>query len=839
MTHLLHSYVADQLSERLGRHRVVVWYDPRSEFAPFVQEATGGNGGDGPQVVSLGGTPIHLVMHDGSLYSARARVEPLVSGDDPPAIVIYLAGVTRDPDGSVLMELELAGSRWEPQLKQLARNALRQRFTDGVVDELLNRQNITYGDLVAAAGVDGASAPSVLKTLLKGRSPDDQLATWLATPALDGEIVGKEAHTELAKLIRVRLGVGVDGEDLDKWRSITARFVLAVEFRSDLKADWPRELDSVPSVAADVERNARSIAQALRSEYAVAYPDLADRAAQELGLEQAPIDALALGAIDTFRFEEAVLLKRCGELIRAGQYVQVGDIATERRSSFWLLESIERQSQWEAVRLAAELGCMADEVESALSKTPASASAWVDGYATSWHKLDRAQRQLEAWLPKLDDDPDEQALAAVRHRYDDVLNRLAQGFVAALESSDWSIDGQLLQTSVYDDVVASTPGRVAFFLVDAMRYEMGVELAERLEPHAEVNIRPAMGTLPSITKMGMAALMPGAATSYDVIESGGKLVARVGGSDLADRQSRTSRIKALVPASVDLELGEVHALTKNKLLAKIGDARLVVVRSQEIDFFGEGGFQARAIMDTVIENLARAVRKLASLGVERAVIASDHGHLYAADDREVAMRIDAPGGSQVELHRRCWIGRGGATPPGCVRVPAVALGNDTDLDFVFPRGIGVFKSGGDLAFHHGGPSLQELVIPVITVRTSTASPAPGPTTGALSVEDVPTTITNRIFSAKVAVASLLGADLPIKPLLLSGQGQAGHVGLAIGGDHDRATDTVVIGSTGEVTIGFVLDDDQAESVRIVVVDPATDAELYRSPKDIPVQLGVH
>jgi hypothetical protein len=172
-------------------------------------------------------------------------------------------------------------------------------------------------------------------------------------------------------------------------------------------------------------------------------------------------------------------------------------------------------------------------------------------------------------------------------------------------------------------------------------------------------------------------------------------------------------------------------------------------------------------------------------------------------------------------------------------VSARTLGNDSDLDFVFPRGIGVFRSGGDLAFHHGGPSLQELVIPVITVRSSTTSDTPSTTPASLLVNDVPATVTNRIFSVKVAVASLLGADLPIKPLLISDQGQAGHVGLAIGGDHDRATDTVIIGPTGEVTIGFVLDDDQASSVRVVVVDPATDAELYRSPEDIPVQLGVH
>jgi hypothetical protein len=44
--------------------------------------------------------------------------------------------------------------------------------------------------------------------------------------------------------------------------------------------------------------------------------------------------------------------------------------------------------------------------------------------------------------------------------------------------------------------------------------------------------------------------------------------------------------------------------------------------------------------------------------------------------------------------------------------------------------------------------------------------------------------------------------------------------------------------TGEAaTIGFVFDDDSGTNVRIVVIDPESDAELYRSA-EIPVQLGV-
>ena len=41
-----------------------------------------------------------------------------------------------------------------------------------------------------------------------------------------------------------------------------------------------------------------------------------------------------------------------------------------------------------------------------------------------------------------------------------------------------------------------------------------------------------------------------------------------------------------------------------------------------------------------------------------------------------------------------------------------------------------------------------------------------------------------------------------------------------------------------VTVAFLLSDESAASLRVVVQDPATDAELYRSPSDIPVRLGV-
>jgi len=838
MSHLLYGYVSQQLASHLRDRRVVVWFDPRAEFAPYIRELADDNDTEGSILpVEVDGVRASLACGRDSLYSLRGRVEPLVAVDEPEPLVIYVSGI-ESSEASPLKELELAGRPWTPQLRKLARNALRARFTDGVIDELLASRTLSYDDIVAALATAGDESPSILKTLLGGSSSEMQLAFWLADPSVDRAITEKGATAELAKLVLSRLDMDLSGDDLSRWHAAVGRYVLATEFRSDLEGDAPKQLDAVPEATRDVVTRARTIADRLREAHPRRYASIADQAESELNLRAEVIDPLALGSIDTFRFEERALLARCSELVREGSYERASEITRQRRSSFWLAEDVERQSQWEAVQLASRLGLAADEVDAGLRSPPKAPADWIRRYADNWQHLDRAQRRLEAWLPKLEHDPDERAIAAVRRRYDDVIDRLAQGFVAVLKAAGWEVNGVRRQTSIFDDLVRPQSGPVAFFLVDAMRYEMGVELAERLEGHGEVTIEPAVGVLPSITPTGMAALMPGATSNYDIVAEGSRLAAKVDGTVLKDLAGRKSHVTSRVASSVDLDLSEVMQLSRSKLEKRVVGKDLVVVRSQEIDFFGEGGFgfQARSVMDTVVDNLARAIRKLAAAGVGRAVVASDHGHLFAAEPRPESMRIDSPGGDTIELHRRCWAGRGGGTPASCVRVSARDLGNDADFDLVFPTGAGVLRSGGDLAFHHGGPTLQEMVIPVVTFR-SAESPTPSAAMTDLVVTDVPSVITNRMFSVKLSDASLLSSGAPVRPVLLSDGRQVGAVGMVFGAD-EQDDGIVVLQSGSEASIGFMLHDDTVETLRIVVLDPATDAELYRSPADIPVRLGV-
>ena len=849
--HPLYEYIAKQLADKLKARKIVVWYDPRREFVPFVAELRGGaRTNDEAVPVTVGGITARLAEYDGSMFELRAVLEPVVCEDSPSeCVIVYLPGRERDRHGSVLMELEKAGACYEPQVKRLARNVLRQRYTDGVIDEMLAPERVAYEDLArASSDTSSTEPPSVLKSIFHRISGNDGIiASWLASDERDAEIETKEAIRELVKLVRSKLGLELpEDAALARLRSITLRYALAGEFRSDLNCPAPRALDAVPAPKTkDEEAAVGELVRLLRTKFAAGYPAMADRVEAELRLRDVALPVGALGAIDTFRFEERTLLAHCGDLVAEKKFDQALDIISRREHSFWLDRDVGRKAQWEACRRMAELGSLGVAVRAAVSKAAGDANAWIDVYASKdgWFRLDQAQRRLEAWVANLDDEPEERPLGVVRGVYEDACRFMAEGFTKALVAANWTVSPSLHQTRIYSEVVSEQPKPVAYFFIDAMRFEMGVELAERLPKTVEVSVRPAVCALPSITPIGMAALQPGASSNFSVVEQAGTLGAKIDDAFLPDLTARKKFAASRVPKLADIALDELLSLQPSKLARKIEGAQVVIVRSQEIDQAGEHGFtfQARQVMDTVIDNLARALRKLTAAGVEHFVLTADHGHLFFPTDRDESMRIDAPGGDEVDLHRRCWIGRGGATPAGCVRVTASALGYDSDLDFVFPRGSGVFKAGGDLAFHHGGPSLQELIIPVVTVRMK-AQERERSTFGPVTAAGLPDAVTNRIFSMTIQLdgknLSLFSTELVVRPLLISAGKQVGGVGMAIDGDFDRATGCVKLQAGEPVTVAFLLSNESAPSVRIVIQDPTTDAELYRSPTDIPVRLGV-
>lgn len=836
------TYLHTQLEEKLKDRRVVVWYDAAREFEPFVDTLPKGDG-ELPEV-TIGTTNARLAVYQGSYFALKLQVEPLVAVNRPQSLLLYLPGERRDPKGSVLMELEKAGTTYEPQMKRLARNVMRKLYSDGVIDEMLTPEGLTYADILSLLEQSGnGERSSLLPGILGTRDNVAMVATWVADEQFDEELLKKDVDGELLKLVESRAGhVAEPGYKLSEVRTKFRRFLLANEFREDLACEPPTSLAMVPTPGTkDAREFCRKVLDHLRTRHGNEFEQMADKVESDFGLAAAGIEAKHLGSIDTFRFEERAMLKHCGDVLAAGDFKTASTLASKHSQSFWARQDLSRrQAQWEVCALMAALGTELEKVEADLKKVGANAdsSTIVGRYVgqDGWHRMDLAHRRLEARVARMDEEPEtEAALTFVRSRVEQVLRNMAAVFGRAFGKDHWSVNSVLHQTSVWSQKVAPLSGRVACFHVDAFRFEMGMDFSGQLAEALDMEVVPAIAALPSITPLCMAALLPGAAESYAVVDAGGKVGARIGSSVLTDVIERMKFLKAAVPDANDITLDRLLQDTPSKIHQKIGEARLVVVRSQEIDSLGEKNeLLARHVMDTVVGNIARAVRKLAGLGFERFVITADHGHQFGSR-KDDDMKLEAPGGATLELHRRCWIGRGPSAPDGTVTIKAPELGYDSNLDFVFPTGLGVFKAGGGLAYHHGGFSLQELIVPVVSFRMPTAAvAASGP---AVTLGDYPESITNRTFGVRIEVeADLLNNEpLRVQIILLSKNEEVGHAGMGLGVEFDAKTRIVTLpaGSTGSVAM--VLGSDSPESVTIVVQDAATGSVLAQS-KPIPLNL---
>lgn len=855
-----HEHLAEQARVAL-RSGVAVIVDREAAFEDFIAELSGSVAWDDthPNVfgIKLGEARARLVRFDGSWFAVRTAVEPFLGDDhapDPP-LLVYVPAEPPQERHDVLLELSRAGTRLDWEFDKEARNCLLKRFTDGAIDEVLAGGHATYADVLAFLEQHSGGRPSMLKALYPGVGSTEILARWAVDEGTDAAIDAKDARAELYKLLASRVGLTVPPDlSLAQARGRVARFLLVAEFRTDLAGAEPSVLGQVPRAETAIHRDeALTILRKIRATHPVAYVARADQVEQELHLAHAKIEADRLGRVDTFRFEERALLGWCADLLRQQDYGRALTVVTERAPSFWVEREVERKAQWEVARLTAELGLQVMRV-AAESNLDLDATGWVRAYAGeieaadrkgaarrigNWFSMDQAQRQLEAFRVQMDDDPTcERGIAVTLREYERALHDLSERFVKALRKAGWVVPGVLQQSQIYPEVVRARAGAVAYLFIDAMRFEMGAELARLLSGAEDLQLQPAICMLPSITPIGMAALLPGASADFAVVEHKGKLAARLDGKVLPDLAARKKYLEATVADSVDLTLNDALTKKPSELAKRVQGASLVVVRSTEIDRSGEtwDDSMARHVMATVLGNIARAVRRLSRAGIENFVIAADHGHQYGlakSDD----MKTESPGGKKTELHRRCWAGHGGQTPPGTVRVTSSDLGYASDLEFVFPTSTAVFPAGGDLSFHHGGPSLQELVIPVLSFRFRSKAEPPAGQGPKVRLTDVPTAVTNRMFAVTIEVEpGLFGADIvPMRVVLLSDQEEVGRAGMASGAEFDRSTGILRVRPGAPAQVGIMLTNDAKTSLRVLVLDPDSSAVLEES-KSIPVQL---
>lgn len=803
VTEHLEQLIAKQVDDK----GLVVWYDPEQAYGSAAVELT------------LPNTTV--ARYDGSFLKLRKEIDHLMNDGQPPRLVVYVP-IEREKTHAALIELDAAGVVMQPRqqppscntrLSVVARNALKPILGEdqlGEIEQQVEVGKLSLADLnsLAEQGIDISTG--VVKLIFGTANPQEVALAFLHDDEHDNEIEKKEAGKELRHLLQVSYDIELPAtEALSNWRVKLGRHVLLTDLFAALKKNTPSSVSSV-SVARSTGgvdacvrltrtwRNSRehrdsyvAVANKVEQEFSTlfeqwkpfsgAWEDAqtkGNESVRECGSEFLEQRRGIFRQCETLLAVETDLLQYVeGALLRAAT-PELLELATIRMSGFWANVNPHIQARWALLSSTAEVLLEADRVGKQIKKAPTTVPALVKAYATDdepWCLLDTHHRHMESRKYNFEfaagDDHDglDKLITKAEQRYIEVGSELAKHFVTHFAKAKHPIKGLLRQRDLFEKQVKPHlgEGKVAYVWVDALRFEMARELCRLLTDDFKLECQPAIGTMPTITEIGMASLLPKAHEAAKVVSvGGGKLALEIGGKVIKDRKDRVAFLKEHAAVAVfDAKLDDLLPKPGKKVRDGIQDAELILITSQEIDELGEADnmSQARLQIDGVLSHLRRGVRVLADHGIETIILVADHGHLFA-DEIGDDMKIEAPGGKVEDLHRRVWVGLGGTSEPSYLRTSLASLGVESEYDIATPWTFAVFKSkGGGRAYFHGGLSPQELIVPVVVMH-STVKPM-GATPGIRwTLTPGTAKLTTRFFSVQIAgsqsESSLFGFEPP-------------------------------------------------------------------------------
>ena len=271
------------------------------------------------------------------------------------------------------------------------------------------------------------------------------------------------------------------------------------------------------------------------------------------------------------------------------------------------------------------------------------------------------------------------------------------------------------QIDFYRSRVKSADNRIFVIISDAMRYEVAVELAGQLrqETQSKVELSSMEGIFPTITKCGMAALLPH--KSLSVEDKGGFMSVYADGMS-TDSGNRDAVLKAANPKSVALKYKDLISMKRSERTEAMKGKNVVYIYHNKIDETSHTSDTEvfSACEDTIaeIKNLIRVIT--GDYGQGNFLITADHGFLYTYSPLQEDSKVskESWNGNEIEYGRRYAVMRKGAEPE--YLLPVKFLDGKTDFEGFAPReSIRIKMNGGGMNFVHGGISLQEMCVPVI------------------------------------------------------------------------------------------------------------------------------
>lgn len=372
----------------------------------------------------------------------------------------------------------------------------------------------------------------------------------------------------------------------------------------------------------------------------------------------------------------------------------------------------------------------------------------VKNYTSELYKIDCYYRYFYYYLDKLEDDSKFDKLKElVENIYaNDYLAKVCTNWNELFRTERDSLQ-IMKQPDFFSCNVNYSKDQLVVIISDALRYEVGITLLEKLQDDEKCTAEMKMmaSTLPSITQYGMAALLP-----HRTLELTEDYSILVDGQRTDTLEQRKAILQKYKPASRCVQYDDIKNLSVAELRSIFTRQDVVYIYHNQIDARGDKLNTENEVFNACVEavdEISALIRRLTiSANRSHFIVTADHGFLYRRNKLSESDKIGSVAGSADVLGRRYLLSTEAVSTEG---VAATAVGimmqNKDERKVSYPIGADIFKApGAGMNYVHGGSSPQEMIIPLIEVKTERGYKET--TTAQIALVSLTTKITNLITS---------------------------------------------------------------------------------------------
>lgn len=276
------------------------------------------------------------------------------------------------------------------------------------------------------------------------------------------------------------------------------------------------------------------------------------------------------------------------------------------------------------------------------------------------------------------------------------------------------------QIDFYEENVDYSKEQLVVIISDALRYEVGVSLYEKLQLNEKCSatIEPMLSTLPSITAYGMASLLP-----HKNIELTDNFEILLDGKKTSTLEHRQNQLQKYKPSSKCVQYDDIKNMSTADLRSVFSKQDVVYVYHNQIDARGDKLVTENEVFNAceeAIEEICSLIRKLTvNANKSHFIVTADHGFVYKRNKLAENDKISAIAENKKVVAKRYVLSDNSLEYEGIKTFELKNLiSNNEQRKVICPIGAEVFKApGSGMNYVHGGSSLQEMLIPLIKVKT--------------------------------------------------------------------------------------------------------------------------